>query len=77
MSLRSEIIEAVNSGMLPKRFSCQDIKQQFGRKYSKGYLACHLSNSEVITSDHSPTYKKYVVRQDVGVYELHPSLLTH
>jgi hypothetical protein len=75
MSLRSELIAAVQGGVLPKVFTCQQVKEFFGRRYSRNYLNCALSNSEVLTSDHSPTYKKFTIRRDVGTYEIHPSLL--
>jgi len=76
MSLRTELIDAFNDGHIGNGigFTRQDVISFFPNS-SPNYTGCFLSNSEMRTGQHSPTYKHFTVRVARGVYRIHPAAL--
>lgn len=75
MGLREDFLDAligghIGRGMIVKR---SEFMAFFSGKYADNTTGCFLSNSEIDTSDHSPTYHKFTMRLSEGVYGVHPS----
>ena len=49
----------------------------FFEEVKKSYTGVLLSNAEMDTSDHSPTWRKYTRRIAAGVYRIHPIALAN
>jgi hypothetical protein len=76
MSLHNDVIDAFNNGSLGNGvdFTRQELVSAFPN-YSPNYTGCFLSNSEMRTGQHSPTYRHFTIRVRRGVYRIHPSAL--
>ena len=75
-SLRNALLDAIldgsaGNGLLITR---QEIVERFP-SFSENYTGVFLSNSEMSTATHSPTYKKFTQRVSDGVYRVHPQAL--
>jgi|LNAP01.1.fsa_nt_gb hypothetical protein len=75
-SLRNELLDAMldgsfGSGIVITR---QDVIARF-TSFSENYTKVFLSNSEMTTAAHSPTYTKFTQRISDGVYRVHPEAL--
>jgi len=77
MSLREELIDAVIDGKIGNGIvvTRKQVMNFFSGKYEENFTGCVLSNSEIKTSDHSPTYKKFTIRMETGVYRIHPIVI--
>ena len=74
-SLRNVVLDAVIDGKFGKGIvvSVSDLKAKFGGgegEYSENYLNTFLANSEMgaLTAG----YRRFTVRVDAGVYQIHP-----
>lgn len=76
MSLRTDLIDAVIDGLIGNGtdFTRQGVISFFPNS-SPNYTGCFLSNSEMRTGQHSPTYKHFTIRVARGVYRVHPAAL--
>ncbi len=75
MSLTIELIDAVIDGLIGRGLlvTRQEVISYFASR-PEGYTGVILSNSELDAS-HSPTYEKFSLRVDRGVYRIHPDIL--
>lgn len=76
MSLRSDLVDAFIGGLIGNGtdFTRQEVISAFPN-LSPNYTRCFLSNSEMRTGQHSPTYRHFTVRVARGVYRVHPAAL--
>lgn len=76
MSLGTELVDAFIDGLIGNGtdFTRQEVISIFSR-FSPNYTGCFLSNSEMRTGQHSPTYRHFTVRVARGVYRVHPAAL--
>ena len=76
MSLREALLAAFNEGHIGNgiEITREDVISFFPN-FSPGYTGSFLSNSEMITGQHSPTYKHFTIRVRRGVYRIHPTAL--
>lgn len=76
MSLRTDLVDAIIDGFIGNGtdFTRQEVISAFPN-LSPNYTGCFLSNSEMRTGQHSPTYKHFTVRVARGVYRVHPAAL--
>jgi len=76
MSLREELLDAVLAGIIGNNgiVTRQEFLAQF-TNHPENYTSSFLSNSEMDTGQHSPTYEKFTNRIERGVYQIHPDAL--
>jgi hypothetical protein len=76
MSLREELLDEIIAGKLGNNgvVTRQEIINHFPN-YPETYTGVFLSNSEMDTGQHSPTYEKFTQRIDRGVYQIHPNAI--
>lgn len=76
MSLRTDLVDAIIDGLIGNEtdFTRQEVISAFPN-LSPNYTGCFLSNSEMWSGQHSPTYKHFTVRVARGVYRVHPAAL--
>ncbi len=77
-SVHDELLDAmldghIGTGLVITRKDVMDFFDQL----KKSYTGVLLSNSEMETSDHSPTWRKYTRRLSKGVYRIHPIALAN
>lgn len=63
----------IGSGLIVTR---QEVMSFFDN-VNKSYTGVMLSNAEMETSDHSPTWRKYTRRIGKGTYRIHPIALAN
>jgi hypothetical protein len=72
MSLREDLLDAIiakNIG-INGVVTRQEIINHFLHQYNASYTGSFLSNSEMTTGQHSPTYEKFTRRISRGRYEV-------
>ncbi|MDD2108734.1 hypothetical protein NP554_21870 [Pseudomonas asiatica] len=76
ISLREAFLDAILDGTLGKGLlvTRQEVIALFPG-FSENYKKVFLSNSEMSTATHSPTYKKFTQRVSDGIYRVHPQVL--
>lgn len=76
MNLRERILDAVLDGNLGRGIvvTRQELIKRFP-DVPESYTGVALSNAEMDTATHSPTYEKYTHRIDLGVYRISPMAL--
>lgn len=71
-SLRNVVLDAVIDGTFGNGIvvSVSELKAKFGGDYSENYLNTFLANSEIgaLTAG----YRRFTIRIDEGVYQIHP-----
>ena len=75
-SLRNAVLDGMLDGFFGKGLIVT--RREMGTnfpEFAKNYTGCFLSNSEMITGTHSPTYKHFTQRITEGVYRVHPEAL--
>jgi hypothetical protein len=75
-SLGDRFLDAFIDGLLGKGLVVT--RQEFIDYFSeepKTTTGCFLSNSEINSGTHSPTYRKMTLRVSDGVYRIHPDVL--
>jgi hypothetical protein len=76
MSLREQFLDALIDGKIGHGIVVSRREfVQFFRNETPSYTSAFLSNSEIETGQHSPTYKHFTMRTDEGVYRIHPSAI--
>lgn len=76
MTLRERFLDAmihgkIGTGLMVSR---SELMNHFKDDNPKT-TGCFLSNSEMITGVHSPTYTHFTLRATDGVYRIHPTAL--
>lgn len=76
VSLKNQLLDAVLDGRLGRGLivTRQDVIQAFPDE-AESYTSVLLSNAEMETATHSPTWDKFTQRVDRGVYRIHPEAL--
>lgn len=76
MSLREEVLDAIIAGTIGTNGTVtrQEIITHFPH-HPENYTGSFLSNSEMETSQHSPTYEKFTRRVGRGVYQIPEEVL--
>ena len=76
MSLREELLDEIIAGNIGNNgiVSRQKIINHFPH-HPETYTGVFLSNSEMETGQHSPTYEKFTQRIDTGIYQIHQDAL--
>ena len=76
--IHDQLLDAVLDGQIGKGLivTRQEVINFFDN-VKKSYTGVLLSNSEMETSDHSPTWRKYTRRISEGVYRIHPIALAN
>ena len=77
MTLPERLLDAVIDGDLGHGLivTRQEVINHF-RSDTETYTGVLLSNAEMTTGHHSPTYKKFTLRIDEGRYRIHPLALS-
>jgi hypothetical protein len=77
MTLRERLLDAVIDGHLGHGLiiTRQELIAHFHAD-PETYTGVLLSNSEMITGHHSPTYEHFTLRVDEGRYRIHPLVLS-
>ena len=72
MSLREELLDEIIAGKIGDNgiITRQEIIKHFSN-YPETYTGVFLSNSEMETGQHSPTYEKFTERVGRGIYRIH------
>lgn len=76
MTFRDRFLDAVIDGHLGNGIvvTRKDLMDYFPDEKSTA-TGCFLSNSEIHTGSHSPTYKHFTTRLSRGCYRVHPEIL--
>lgn len=76
MSLREELLDEIIAGNIGNNgiVSRQEFINHF-QNHPETYTGVFLSNSEMETGQHSPTYAKFTQRVDIGTYQIHPDAI--
>jgi len=76
MSLREKLLDALIDGHLGKGIvvTRQELIVHFPEE-PVTYTGVFLSNSEIKTGSHSPTYEHFTIRAGRGRYRIHPQAL--
>lgn len=76
MSLREEVLDAIIAGTIGTNGTVtrQEIINNFPH-HPVNYTGSFLSNSEMKTSQHSPTYEKFTRRVGRGAYQIPEEVL--
>jgi hypothetical protein len=77
MSLRERLLDAVIDGNLGHGLvvTRQDFMGYFHSDVTT-FTGVFLSNSEMLTGQHSPTYEHFTLRVGRGRYRMHPAALS-
>lgn len=77
-SIHDLLLDAMLDGQIGKGLivTRQEV-MDFFEKIKKSYTGVLLSNAEMDTSEHSPTWRKYTRRVAKGVYRIHPIALAN
>lgn len=77
MSLREELLDEIIAGNIGDNgvVSRRELMNHFSG-HPETYTGVFLSNSEMETAQHSPTYEKFTQRLDRGVYQIHPDAIS-
>lgn len=77
-SIHDSLLDAMLDGQIGKGLivTRQEV-MAFFEEVKKSYTGVLLSNAEMETSDHSPTWRKYTRRIAAGVYRIHPISLAN
>jgi len=77
MSLREKFLDALIDGRIGRNgvVSRKEL-MTFFHEEKKTYTGVFLSNSEMQTGQHSPTYEHFTVRVGKGVYRVHHRALS-
>ncbi len=76
MSLRDRFLDAVIDGKIGDGIivTREQFMNFFGQE-NPATTGCFLSNSEIETGSHSPTYRHFTLRASKGSYRIHPDAL--
>ena len=76
MSLRENLLDAIIEGSIGNNgiVTRQELIAHFPQR-PESYTGVFLSNSEMETAQHSPTYEKFTRRMELGVYQVHPETI--
>jgi hypothetical protein len=76
MSLRERLLDAIIDGQLGNGIVIT--RQEFITHFpdiNELTTGCFLSNSEIETGSHSPTYNHFTMRIGNGIYRIHPQAI--
>lgn len=78
MTMRARLLDAILDGEIGRGLYVerQEVMQHFS-DVSEAYTGVLLSNAEMETGTHSPTWAKYTQRMAPGLYRIHPEALAN
>jgi hypothetical protein len=75
--LRERFLDTLIDGLLGRGLVVRRREfMRFFAELSSKYTGVFLSNSEMLTGQHSPTYDHFTMRIGRGVYRVHPNALS-
>jgi hypothetical protein len=76
MILRKRFVDAMIDGKIGNGLVVTRTElMQFFKDDNPDTVGCLLSNSEMTTGTHSPTYTNFTLRAARGTYRIHPAIL--